>query len=56
MELILGPVEQPNEENLRPIKALPEFVAGFFDEFVKINNLEEISKCVDVFSADFGDV
>jgi acetoacetate decarboxylase len=55
LELVLGPVEQPSMEGLPPVKALPEFIAGFALEFYHINNLTN-PKCIAMFEGDFADV
>jgi len=43
-------------EGLPPVTALPEFVEGFTTEFVKVNNLTELSDCVGTVHVDVNDV
>jgi len=56
LELVLGPVEKKSVQGLPPVTALPEFVEGFTTEFVKVNNLTELSDCVGTVHVDVDDV
>lgn len=58
----IGPVEKPAHDDVlaelfeaeygMPIQAPPMFAAGFLMEFIKVNNLSEVTTCIDSVEND----